>query len=117
MTEYKGFKIKELYGGDFDAYHNCFMGQAILEDGRSCECHFWDRDSICYLALADHPCRLCSHFGDCSNWVVKKPGTSQGRPWCGVTGTPSQDIEPARANEDGIVQNCTFFIHKDYCNW
>lgn len=111
MIEYKGFKIKELSAGDFDAYHNVFMGFALLEDGRSCECHFWDESSISYLALADHACRLCCHFGDCTNWVITKTGTSQGRPWCGVIGTPDEYLEPARANDEGKVENCRFF-HK-----
>jgi hypothetical protein len=117
MIEYKGFKIKSLHRGDFDAYNNVFMGTAVLEDGSGTECHFWDETSILFLAAADHPCRLCKHFSDCSNWVVRKPGSSQGRPWDGHRGGASEDIEPARANKDGIVKNCCFFIHKDYCNW
>jgi hypothetical protein len=114
--EYKGFKIQSLHGGDFDALNNVFIGRAVLEDGRSCECHFND-ETISYLALADHACRLCAHFNQCTHMVIAKPGTSQGRPWDGVQGTPSEYLEAATADKDGIVQNCAFFIHTDYCNW
>lgn len=76
-----------------------------------------DETSITYLAAADHPCRLCTHFNQCTTQVIAKPGSSQGRPWDGSGGIPSEDMEPARADKDGIVKNCCFFIHKDYCNW
>ena len=113
---YKGLKIVALKKGDFDAYHNVFMGRAQLEDGRTCDCNFLE-DNISYLELADHACRLCVHSQQCTKQVVVKNGPAKTRPWDGVQGTPSEYLAPARADEDGRVQNCCFFIHKDYCNW
>ena len=69
-----------------------------------------------YLALADHACRLCVHSQQCTHQVITK-GSASSRPWDGVPCTPSEYLAPARADEDGRVQNCCFFIHKDYCNW
>ena len=113
---YKGLKIVALTEGDFDAYHTEFRGTAKLEDGRTCACNFLE-NNISYLELADHACRLCVHFQQCTHQVITKPGSASGRPWDGVQGTPSEYLEPAKADEDGRVQNCSFFIHKDYCNW
>ena len=113
---YKGLKVIDLAKGDFDAYHCEYQGTAKLEDGRSCACNFW-QDNITYLALADHSCRLCTHFSNCTHQVITKPGSASGRPWDGVQGTLREYLAPAKAGEDGRVQNCCFFIHKDYCNW
>lgn len=112
---YKGLKIVSLIEGEYDAYHCEYQGRAQLEDGRSCVCHFQE-DNIIYLELADHACRFCVHSPQCTKQVVVK-GSAKSRPWDGLGGVPSDYIEPAKADKDGRVQNCCFFIHKDYCNW